>query len=1832
MQRMTNAQNGWRRKLVLLCLTMAAMCCAMVVQAQDSAMRISAKGDGRAVVGAIVDYAVTVETAKGERDFPIVTNAQVEYHVPAELEPLEARSELGSCRLADSSTFVCDLGELPYNAKVQVDFRVRAVAGGAAQNDFITTGRIFACEFFCDVGDRTSVVTEIAEPVDPLSISPTQAQIDVGDSVQLSTSGGQPPFEWQSSDEEVASVDNGGLVVGRSAGRSTIVVSDAAGQRATADIEVTEVIEPLRIDSHPSSLTVNDSFTVRALGGRPPYTWRSNDTDIATVSDEGTVTGISAGTVRVNVTDASGQEAQSDDIRVIGAVSVSPRSGTLKVGDTLQFDVDGGIAPYSWRSSDDTIARVDDNGRLTAVRPGTVQVTVTDGADQSATTDDIVIGMSLEVSPQTGQLVVGETLQFDAAGGVGTLDWSVSDSELASINGNGLLTAVAPGTLRVRVTDSADQTASTDDIRIISRLRVTPEGGTVSVGGTLQFSAEGGTGSYRWRVSDDERAQISDSGLLTARRVGTVTVTVTDDSGQDVTSGEVRIIDSLALSPSRSVVMVGETLQFQVSGGIGPYTWRTSDADIARIDEEGRLSAVSPGVVQVTVNDSNGQSATTDDITIAATLQITPRVGQLTVGESLQFEASGGIGGLSWSVSNTELARISSDGLLTARAAGQVTVSVRDAQGNQAATDGIDITAALRISPSSAVLAVGSTLQLQASGGLEPYAWESSNASIGEIDNSGALTARSAGTLRITVTDRSGQRATTSDITVAAELGISPNNASLVVGDSQDFTVQGGVAPYRWSVTDAAVASITQNGGLSALAAGTVRVRVTDALNQTISSDDIRVVGQLSVAPDGGTVSVGGTLQFTAQGGASPYRWRVSDDQRAAISDSGLLTAQSVGTVNVTVIDDSGQEMTSGAVHIIDSLALSPATGTLVVGESLQFQASGGVTPYRWGVSDDELADINGDGQLSAKRAGRVTVTVTDAQDNEVSSEPIELVGNLSITPRTAGVAIGETLAFELSGGLGPYQWSSSDTSVATINSRGQLTALAAGRVRISVSDRSGQRNTTDDIEVRAGLSVAPTQVTLQVDQTVLLQATGGTPPYRWTSADEEIATVDDEGRVTGQRAGASQIILRDADDGEVRVNVTVQTTPVEPPTDGGSGPPSTPGELYRVSVYTTDANAVESGSSGAFTIFLDRPAESPGVTVRYRIGDSSDAPRADNDVLADSSTGVAPLPGEVTIPTGEISATVVIQPVNNSTADGARPIVLSLLPGDGYEIVSDTAAATLVIVDDEVDVAAPVADAAALLTIERIEGAAIQSARVDTALAFAVRVVDGDSNPVAGAAIAWELSARGASAGGQLTNEDNATDVEGQAGVTLNTGPFPGVYEVTARASLDGAGSASVSFLVNAGLVDIVDPHTPEGAVGVALDAVCPHLRNTATRNENGELLLDRCTEIYGAYANGEDAALLRALRSIAPEEVAAQGTVGMRFALRQLRNIDERLRNVRRGHRAISLSGLSFNINGETLPGSVFDMARRDPIQGGAAGDAIGDDSSESGFDERTGLFITGALDMLEKSRTAQESGFDAQTQGVTVGIDRRVTDSWVFGAALGYGATEMDLSADGGNLDSDSYTVSGYASFAWDERFFIDAILSYGSTDYELLRRIDYSLSTGSIQRSASGETDGAQLSGAVSGGYAWNKDDLEVEVFGRLEHTRGIIDAYQESGAAEFDLALAEQTLEATYVSVGGVLSQTYGIPWGVLQPQLSLSWEHEIADAYAIQGRFVADPSDTSFTFQSDEPDSDYLRASLGASAIFANGVTAFVQYEETLQRSNLDESALSFGVRFYRSF
>jgi uncharacterized protein YjdB len=196
---------------------------------------------------------------------------------------------------------------------------------------------------------------------------------------------------WSSSNSEVATVDEGGRVVSKGQGKSTITVSFGG---LSADTAV-EVVDAASIELVPGQATLvgppGTSFSLTAivkssknepLAIRP--TWTSSNEKVVKISSEGLVTSVESGTATVtaHVGELQGAAEVSVLVRDIERLEVRPATALVRVGDSQRFQVvaygrDGARlenAMARFRSSNPAVATIDGAGLAAGVSAGTATI------------------------------------------------------------------------------------------------------------------------------------------------------------------------------------------------------------------------------------------------------------------------------------------------------------------------------------------------------------------------------------------------------------------------------------------------------------------------------------------------------------------------------------------------------------------------------------------------------------------------------------------------------------------------------------------------------------------------------------------------------------------------------------------------------------------------------------------------------------------------------------------------------------------------------------------------------------------------------------------------------------------------------------------------------------------------------------------------------------------------------------------------------------------------------------------------------------------------------------------------------------------------------------------------------------------------------------------------------------------------------------------------------------------------------------------------------------------------------------------------------------------
>ena len=553
-------------------------------------------------------------------------------------------------------------------------------------------------------------------------------------------------------------------------------------------------------------------------------TWTSSALGVATVSSQGLVTAVSNGTA--TITGRSGNASASVPVSVMqsaGSVVIEPSSATLmSLGETVQLTasvLDGNGQPVAgavveWSSSDAGVAMVSGQGLITAVGNGSVTITARSGnASASVPVSVMQSAGSVVIEPSSATLKsLGETVQLTATvldqKGQPVADavviWTSSDDVVATVSGQGLVTAVKNGTATI-TGRSGNATASipVTVMQSVGSIAIEPSTATLmSLGETVQLTATVldqnrqpvSDAVVMWMSSDAGVATVSGQGLVTAVKNGTATITGrSSNATASIPVTVMQSVGSIAIEPSTATLMsLGETVQLTATVldqnrrpvADAVVSWTSSDVGVATVSTQGLVTAVKNGTVTITVR--SGSASASVLVTVmqsAGGVVIEPTSATLTsLGETVQLAASVLDGNgqpvvnaeVTWSSNDEAVAIVSAQGLVTAVSNGSVTITARSGS----ATASIPVTVmqsagSVVIEPTSATLmSLGETVQLTATvldqnGQLVADAavsWSSSDEAVATVSGQGLVTAVSNG--NVTITARSGSSNTTAEVTV----------------------------------------------------------------------------------------------------------------------------------------------------------------------------------------------------------------------------------------------------------------------------------------------------------------------------------------------------------------------------------------------------------------------------------------------------------------------------------------------------------------------------------------------------------------------------------------------------------------------------------------------------------------------------------------------------------------------------------------------------------------------------------------------------------------------------------------------------------------------------------------------------------------------------------------------------------------------------------------------------------------------------------------------------------------------------------------------------------
>ena len=870
----------------------------------------------------------------------------------------------------------------------------------------------------------------------------------------------------------------------------------------------------------------------------------------------------------------------------------------------------------TWTSSNTAVATITNAGAITAVGAGTATFTFTQTSNGCVSLPTATLTVAADPTVAVGgagiTICSGGTASLSSVitGGIGTTTYiwqsSPNNSTWTTISGATASTYTTPALTssmyyKVSITQTASgcgtAVSAAGLVTVVADPSVTTSGGGVTVceGSTvtLNSSITGGTGTttYQWQSSIDNATYNNISGAtaasyttpaLTSSLYYRVSITqtgigcgATTSTGSLVTVNPRPVVSITGANP----ICAGATSSLSpASGG----TWTSSNTAVATINNAGIVTGVAAGSATFTF--TNSTTGCVSNASSAITVNGKPTVtvtGPTTICTGSTTTLSPTTGG-TWTSSNATIATVTNAGVVTGQSSGSATFTFTQTSTGCVSNPTTTITIGAGLTSSinyngSVCLTATSQLTANRTGGTSPftYAWTGPS---GFTGNAQTVSITQSGNYYLTITDATGCLSTSNGFVYSQFI---PSATALQTTVCEGQTVQlsasgTSATAYQWS-SNAGNATTSTVTVTPALPSSTYTVTVTNNVGCTgTANSTISVNAKPTVSITGSnSVCVGATTQLSPTTGGT---WTSSDGSKATVTNSGLVTALSSGTVNFTFTSSStgcvsnptgnvtinatpNAGVDPGSLDCFESDAVTmgaTGSGTWTVGAGSAGTATI-VSPTSPTSTVNNFSTFGNYYMVWTNAQGcrdTAKVMVNDACDCNISNNTITTPPTSTFCVSSGTVTINGSNPNPSSG---VYQWMYSLNGGAYANATGisnlqnyTTPSLGVGthKFKRTYTKLTGKVCTLESNEVTIIVNGKPviTQPALttlcQGSTTTITPSSGGT----WVSSNAAVATINNTGTITAVAAGSASFTFTNSTTGcvsDASNAVTVNARPV---------------------------------------------------------------------------------------------------------------------------------------------------------------------------------------------------------------------------------------------------------------------------------------------------------------------------------------------------------------------------------------------------------------------------------------------------------------------------------------------------------------------------------------------------------------------------------------------------------------------------------------------------------------------------------------------------------------
>ncbi len=671
----------------------------------------------------------------------------------------------------------------------------------------------------------------------------------------------------------------------------------------------------------------------------------------------------------------------------------------------------------------------------------------------------------------------------------------------------------------------------------VTGVSLSPISASLAVSATQQLTAtvlptNATNKTVSWTSSNSSVASVNASGLVTGVAAGSATITVTTQDGNKTATCAVTVttttvaVTGVTVSPTTASVATGATTTLIAT--VAPtnatnktVSWTSSNSSVASVNASGLVTGVAAGTASITVTTQDGGKTATCAITVTsggggADLKIEAESYCASAGVTLYGTLVG-----EWNTGDyTKYCSINLGSGYTTLKMNLATIQTGSFVIRKGSTTGTII----------------GTVNFTSTGSWETY--QEFACSLTGASGVQDIFVVGGGSANFDYMTFSGG-GTSIPVT---SVSVSPTSATIIVGGTQQLTAT--VLPSNatnktvsWTSSNTAVATVNSSGVVTGVAAGSATITVTtqDGNKTATCAVTVTAGGGSPTVYEAENGTYGGGAQIQSASNASNGQVIGSMNAVGSYTQVSSVNGGTGGPASLVIRYSNGTTST----HTIGLYV----NGTFI--QNVSFPVTGGWNTFSDANVSISLSSGTGNTIKLQIGSGNAAADIDKYTVTPNSGGSVAVTG-VSLSPISASIAVSATQ--QLTATVLPtnatnktVSWSSSNSSVASVNASGLVTGVAAGTASITVTTQDGNKTATCAVTVTTttvavtGVTVSPTTASVATGATTTLTATvaptnATNKTVSWTSSNTAVATVNSSGVVTGVAAGSATITVTTQD------------------------------------------------------------------------------------------------------------------------------------------------------------------------------------------------------------------------------------------------------------------------------------------------------------------------------------------------------------------------------------------------------------------------------------------------------------------------------------------------------------------------------------------------------------------------------------------------------------------------------------------------------------------------------------------------------------------------------